>query len=493
MAGLTARVLNRKTSANLVYACLALVFCAAYVFVHNRASFAFPIPWSDESGFLWPAISFQRNWSLLAPQLNPYRPILWMPPGYAVFAGSIFKVFGFSYSLARNLSMACMIFAFFMLAWTTRRYRFSLVSLVVLGVYFLDEQFVVAGNVARMEALLLLVVTAGFLLLQNQRHTYKGLALVALSPLIHPNGLYFVLSAVAYCLLDGRFRRRNSHLTRLDAIFILSTLAAWLIYSVHISQHWHYFLNDIAVQFQRKGDRNILQTLFVNDNIRSAILMLLCLVYSVKRKSPTTLLLALALPAWVVNKIGLEMWYQVFDSLAYVLLVLCLLQIAYDLLDAVGFFRNAWGRHVIPVVLLLSIPLFKLDFGRIPNPIGYPGNMSWVGMRMPAEVPYVTNTDLESMRKFLNTLQGSAQAPRVQFTSRADALFFADMDPEQIRIWHPLFHGEKPDVYILHMSRYIPSWLATNYVAHRDYLNIDASGTEYALLQRDETEIWYGK
>lgn len=42
-------------------------------------------------------------------------------------------------------------------------------------------------------------------------------------------------------------------------------------------------------------------------------------------------LLTLAMPAWLVNKVGQEMGYQVYESLSYALLSIRLLRVGYDL------------------------------------------------------------------------------------------------------------------------------------------------------------------
>ena len=77
---------------------VVLVAAVVYLWLHAGASLTFPIPWPDEASAMWPAIAIERTGSLFAPQLNPERDVLWMPPGYMVVSGLIFKVFGFSLS-----------------------------------------------------------------------------------------------------------------------------------------------------------------------------------------------------------------------------------------------------------------------------------------------------------------------------------------------------------------------------------------------------------
>ena len=71
----------------------------AQVVVHARAGFGFPPPWIDEAQFLWQAIAVADTGTLLAPQLDPARPVLWMPPGWFFAMGAAFKLLGFAFTL----------------------------------------------------------------------------------------------------------------------------------------------------------------------------------------------------------------------------------------------------------------------------------------------------------------------------------------------------------------------------------------------------------
>ena len=81
-----------------------LAFFGAYVWVHQLAGLTFPIPWPDEGTFLWQALAFADGNTLFAPQVHPDRHIMWMPPGYMIVQGLIFKWASFSLEWARWLS-----------------------------------------------------------------------------------------------------------------------------------------------------------------------------------------------------------------------------------------------------------------------------------------------------------------------------------------------------------------------------------------------------
>ena len=192
----------------------AVVLAAAvvYLWLHAVASLTFPIPWPDEASFMWPAIALERTGSLFAPQLNPERDVLWMPPGYMVVSGLLFKVFGFSLSFARALSCAYLLASFVLLVRLTGRLRLAPMWPPLCAAFLLSQHWVFAGNVARMEALVVLMACGGFLLLAQRRLT-SGALLLGLTPLVHPNGLSLLRICshrVAPFLLIARFYNRRS-------------------------------------------------------------------------------------------------------------------------------------------------------------------------------------------------------------------------------------------------------------------------------------------
>jgi hypothetical protein len=471
-----------------------LAFIAIYLIVHFPAAYTFPVPWPDESVFLWQAISVREANSLLAPQLNPERPILWMPPGYMLLAGLTFKVFGFSFDLARLLSLLFVVATFVVLGLMASRYRHATLAALFCGLGLLSRQFIAAGNVARMEALLLLVVCGGFLLLQRNQF-YKGLALLGLSPLVHPNGFYFLVAAIAYLLLSGRFGPRRPALRRADAAIVLVAIALWLAYALYAGRHWPDFVHDISYQLGRKGTRDVLTALFTENNLFFLLLFFFALVYGLKEKLGAVFFLWLAGPAWLVNKIGREMWYQVFDVLAYVLLSIVLLHVILHLADSLTRPRSKPVRYAVGAGALALLILLGLASGLIVKPIGFPWSMSWVGMGLAPDVAYVQEDDIAEVGAFISSLPSGDGPTWVQFYPRADALFFypiqGDLPSEGIQFSHPLFYTRKPDLYIIHLSRHTPHWLSARVDQAFQTAGLDPTDEAQIVWRRDETEIWY--
>jgi hypothetical protein len=325
--------------------CLGLLaVAAAYVWTHLQADFTFPTPWGDEVHFLRQAIAFQERWSLFSPELDPRRPVLWMPPGYMVAAGLAFKLCGFSYALARHLSMICVLGAGLNLYLLCAFYGLRWPALALTGALLLGERFLIAGNVARMEGLLLLVVTTGFLLLQRRRRW--GLPLLALSPLVHPNGLFFLAAGWLTRRLRGQAAAGRSPSRSPGAR--LRAWAPWVIvgvlwgaYLLLIAAHPLGFLQDMSYQLSRKAARSWRLVAFGGYRPLLAVALIICLALARREGHGHVFLLGLAAPAWVAYKLGREMWYECYDATALLLMEMVLLLTLDRLLDR----RTGRGRR----------------------------------------------------------------------------------------------------------------------------------------------------
>src|SRR5205814_10396522 len=84
-----------------VYALVLAVFGVSFLWLRKVHELSYPVPWPDEGSFLWPTLAFRDHASLFAPELFPTREVFWMPPGFMVLEGLIFKIWTFSLGRAR--------------------------------------------------------------------------------------------------------------------------------------------------------------------------------------------------------------------------------------------------------------------------------------------------------------------------------------------------------------------------------------------------------
>jgi hypothetical protein len=439
------------------YVAVLVGIMIGYIGQHYHAAYTLPLPWPDEAHFIWQANGVSEHFSIFAPQLNADRAIFWMPPGYFVVLGIVIRLFGLSLDVARGFSMVLMLSAIGMLSLLIRRYSLPLVSLLLAVPFVLGAPFVAAGNIARMEGLLLLLLLIAFFFLQRGK-ILVGLCLLALTPLVHPNGLYFFLSGlVAGILMLPRpwiWRRPTMGETFLIAVVVIS----WAGYGMEAWLNWPDFLHDMKFQIERKAVRNIKDAVLMASSVPLFVVVLLGGVYCYLKKLPVLFLLAIAIPAWWVAAAGIEMWYRVFFVLSFYLLTVTFLVIAHNIArESV----SRWKGIVVAVLVgstagvIIGWNVMTSSFG---EPLVFPDAKPWYKMTAGGS-SYITDSDLTALRGIVDRLAQQKNNPVVEFYPAGDAFFFTSPDLPRIQFSYPLFCTRQPDWYLVHVSeRFTPAF-----------------------------------
>lgn len=469
---------------NAYWSC-AFGFACVYGVLHLAAGFSLPVPWPDESAFLWQAISFAHTGTLFAPELNVGREVMWMPPGYMITLGVLFKIFGVSFELARAVSMGCVIGAFALIAAGLRRYPYSFITLILLGVVLLSAPLVVAGNTARMDAMLLLAAALSFYLFER-RHNAWAASVAILSPLIHPNGVYLVVAAAGILAMHGRWRSVTSA-TR-SWIPVAGALAVWILYLVHVGSNWSAFRSDMTFQLLVKQSNAL--PFFSIRNLAFVAACAVAVVYGWRRHRTH------ALPVWFgaallcVYGIGTDAWYECFNGVAIVMLaavvIPIIMQTSRGWLPAL---RGTLARKSLAAGALFVFGVLGC------SAIGSSGNTltpdpdAWYGMRLEDQnVSYITADDNATVRAYLRMLQSAGNHVLVQFHPEADALFYADMETDSLRFCQGTFYRFVPDLYITRTSRYIPQWYSAGFAVSLKRMGLLTMSAQQTLSMRDSTE-----
>jgi len=475
----------------VLYIVTILTILGVYAWVHVMASFTLPVPWTDEAHFLWQSIAIQQNNTLAAPELNPDRILYGEPPAFMILSGLFFKVMGFSLFTARSISLVFVAVTFFLLGITWLQFKYSFFLLLLSGLFLLNRYFIVLGNVARPEALLLcLVVLAMVFLLRGQ--IMKSLAVVILSPLVHPNGIYFLIAVVMYLTFNYTEIWKSFRWSRFDIVLLSITGLFWICYVGFIVVGWDGFLIDMQYQFTRKFVRNIGHTFISQINVAFIICLITSLAISIRKNlKPLSILLTFSFSSWLVNKIGQEMWYGVFDAVAFLLLSVSVFELAMQFLPKTSAKRLAVGAVFLVVVSL------NYAGGMVENIAGYPSNIVWSGMGMSDSIPYVTSDDLEAIRGFILSHSSDHAQMHIEFEPGGDGLLFYDLRGKNIQIYYAhkatqIVPDRKPDLYIIHESKHMPPWwreYPLNWAFTR--AGIDKNDPKFILRRRQNSEVWY--
>lgn len=479
-------VFRNWSISDALYVLLILVFGAVATWIHVAAGLTFPVPWPDEAVFVQQAISFQQHNSLLTPYLSESRHILWMPPGYMIVLGVLFKIVGSGLFTARLISFILTVGIFGVLVTMFRNHPARFHFLFLAGLFFLDRFFVVMGNTARMEPLLMLgMVTA--LALFRARKPNAAFSVLLVLPLIHPNAMYFLCAGIGFILVQNLLLKEKVESTRSDRMLLAGALLLVAGYILFALFHWGDFLRDMSFQFVRKSRRNLAAPLMTTGNLIFLSLSVAGLIAALIRKEAKPVVLGMfAIASWGVNKIGQEMWYQVFDAWAVLLLMMMIIELL-----------NPARKAMIFTLLTLCAVYVGRQLEMIETLKGYPQNVRWYGMGFPGRVDYFNRDDAEKIGTLLAAHQAGTAPVRTMIFPSADAVLLRDMEGRALRSLYvaqdsSVFPVQQHDLYLVHISRYCPiGWDWFFYPWVFEDAKIDTADKKNLLFERDGTEQWY--
>lgn len=475
----------RSLAPALVLSCVFVAYLIRRALVDLR----FPVPWPDEGSFLWQALAFRDRLSLFAPEVNPEREALWMPPGFMVLEGALFKIVPFSLSASRTLSALFVCGAVACVYAALRRIETKLLFSVLAGFFLFCPIVAMAGNVARMEGLELLVLASGFLLCERRRAAAVGVLLLA--PLVHPNGLFGAAVGIPYFLLFARPLRAT--IRRVDVAVLAFAVLAWALYAVHVSQQWAAFLTDMVAQLRFKqyvsaADGGQVGRLEEPVLWGSAIALIAAKLLARKAGRPLGALAALGV-ALLVQAITAAGWlYEVYPAFA----VLVSSIVVVDAFYAAGGVLPLAGHARLAAIVAVPVVIGAFDAATLLSSPFLQRSLNNAVVRRKSLAPaYVTSGDRAAVTSYLKAItpRGNALPLAVQFLPDAEALMFESLRTPTFRYVQQTFYEHRYDVLLVHESAWFPPFV-------RDLELIKllfAKGGEYetrTLYERDGTERW---
>lgn len=438
----------------LLETCIIVVTIFLSLYAHVVADFSLPYPWPDESGFLWQAIAVAERNSLFAPELNPDRDIMWMPPGYVVLTGAAIKLFGFSLAKVRWMSWLYSVAAYLGLIYLLRNWQRRTAAYVILSLFFLNAFFVVMGNVARMEALLLLLLVAAAILLQHDK-PWHGLSLLAAGLLIHPNAAPVLLFACAWCVC--KYRLRWPKISMPAGIVALVVTLLFALYALYVWSRWDSFVSDMTWQAQKKLSRDTLKIAFMWQYAGLQAGFAAVTAFALFRKRSILLPLLFGWAFLVIRITGYEMWYMVYAAAAAAILFCGIIEVFPELLEKLRLPMRI--RACAEVALLAILVAGGVQVQLIDLRPGYPGSLKWCDMRAERIRTYITHDDIAAVSRSVRQCAGDVVDPLVRFAPAADGLFFHSSTNRSFTPYDNLFSTRKPNIHVMHeISNSTFSW-----------------------------------
>jgi hypothetical protein len=466
-----------------LFAVVALAFLATMF----RRGLAYPTPWPDEGSFLWPTLAFRDGFSLFAPELHSTREVMWMPPGFMVLEGTIFRILPFSLSLSRLLSALAICGAFAAVLSMVRTSRALAGHVLAASPLLFAPIVLLAGNVARMEGLVLLVTSLGFFYLSERRSA--GLALLALAPLFHPNGAFPLAFGAVYWL----FNLRKERLTRGDWAWMSVVAVAWVAYGVHVSMHFQDFLADMGAQIKFKrfvsaGEAGGFAGRLSQPMVVAPAAVLVASVVAARRIGARVGALATFSASLFVQTLTAAGWlYEVYPVWAILLASMVGLEVASEAIVR----RGLSGRASVAALAAASVALAALNALVVArNPFLARSLERAVVDRDSWSPTYFTKADHDAVEKKL--LGIPRDVPRsVQFIPDADGLLFEKVRGPNFRFVEHTFFDFVPDVLVVHDSVWLPRWLRDLQLLKTFSMHPGKGPIEAQVIRsRDGTERW---
>lgn len=469
-----------------------LVICVLGIsaYAHWRAGYSFPNPEEDEPWYLWTSVELCDTGHWASPSLRPESPEI-LSPLFAVVNALLFKVFGVSLAVARWFSWTCMALAFLALLDMVRHRPWPWFSLFVLSLFYLGPGSVVAGNMVRPEAMIWMLLTWGFALLDRGK-IGQGLLLVALTINLHTFGIGFFVGALSMVVLQVFvFNQHPSQWSKGEIVWLI--LAAIVGVSLLSKMIACFNLN---VYFSAADE----DSTSVVDRLRYCNCWFwlggggLAWLYCAFRKQACLCFLSLALLALLPMVLRAQLWYAVYQQMGYGMLLLVLLWVVADCLYKPSP-RLASLSAVVVAAGMLGCAYQR--YGWIPNMWNYPDKLKWAPTIRFADTPfaieksppqYLTQEDRDAiLAEIVKHLDGRPRPVRVFFCPEADGLFFHGLMPDGVIPYQGVRTKVPGDISIFRKTRFPSEWRKSSNNRRLSY----CGGTDLPPFHvRDETESW---
>ena len=496
----------KVTPATLVFWGLAALVVVAMTILHDVAGMTLPAPWGDEAFFVWQARAFERWNSFVAPEIDGTRTVLILPFVYQTVLGTVFKLFGYSLDLARDISLFFTITGFVLLSATAKSRAAPIAALVLIGAFMLNGHFIAMANNARMEAFLFATVCGALLLMQSGR-VWIALAVLSISPMIHPNGVLFLFPVVIYAVFSCKVHRTKPSRTAL--VILGASFLIWLANGLCAISEPDSLMRDIAYRLAETSSANSGWSRFGGWHGFGLLLIVATGAVGAWRKAKIGPFIVFAIGSWLMYRIRVEQWYEVFGNFAYLLLSLAILELAAQHTPLLKTRFGAPPRWAMASAAMVAMLGLHVVAGNVQGPKNYIGDLNVNGMKVATDnVDYFTAQDQAAIASYIGA-RGGEGATTLEVYPWGDSLLITDLEGDGVQMQIPYFDpafsaggqnwlwGYGPtlwptaDIYLIRASRYQPRWLDERLKRVMARAEERTNRQLEIIHSRDGTEIWY--
>ncbi len=451
-------------------------FVFLYVFFHIKADFTFPIPWPDEAVFYYPTNNLYFHSTFLSPEINPNRVLFWMPHGFMYVYGFLFHFLGNGLATTRHISMVLMIINFLLLLKLLPKKYIDLIFIA--GLVFISTNCIIAGNVARMEALQLTISLLGFVYLKHGRYLL-AISILLLGLLVHPAGVFLLFSGVAYIIF---YKHNIVEAKKFDYIILTVIILICFAYLYYLSLHLDDVKMDFYAQINTRKNFSFLENLaqfniFICITGCLLLLVISFVAYKFRNQRPG-LLFILGATLIVIRLIGRSFWYNCYSSLGILLICISFYP---PILD---FLNHKISKPIYSKLILSILIIIFLIFTYVVK-IPISNNVQWQGMYI--DYTHTNPFTISRKKEIINQLKlflSTDNKLKIYFVPEGDGVLFEDQLPNNWIHFFPIFNNNKPDYYLIHHSPHLGN-------TYREKVNHILKTKKHHLIFSDKEDKWY--
>lgn len=277
---------------------------------HRVADLTLPPPWNDESWSIYPAKNIALHGRLWAPELNPEKVIFCYPIQEALLAVT-WPLHEGDLRTLRDAAWAFTVMAYLLTAAWMAKAPGGWVGILIFSAFFLSAPIVVAGNIVRPEAPMMMLFALA-MLFAERGSLYKALAVAALAAALHPAGIiglgFFAMGCFAVIARERRVP------TKSDCMVWSVPIVVWSYYVLLIARHWRDYREYLHATYSEPMTQSA--TSILSNSwlvyVVAPIALLLFLSWHARRSwtIPLIALLGIAL----IPAIRTQMWYECYKS-----------------------------------------------------------------------------------------------------------------------------------------------------------------------------------
>lgn len=429
----------------LVLLILAVFLVSACWFALQQvAGYTLPLPWPDEVVFFFSAKNFAEYQSLLTPELNPNRQLMWFPPGFAIITGLLLKFTDASYGAARLLSALFMAQSFLLLFLASRKFSSKSVAWLLLLGGFFSMHVIIAGNLVRPEALVLFLLSWAFYLNVNKKGV-AAISIASLAILVHPVSSLAVLPICIISLDRLKGCRRQSNWWQW--ILLGVAICSFQCYAVELSANWSAVVHDYNHQLNSRNFSLLNDFLMEPINFGSILVGIAILMIGKRiNNANVSILGTFAIGLLLLRIVGMGYWYGIYRRAGLVLEALAVLEILSIFWRHYFNNRFSFAFKGLSAMLVLEGMLFL----NVVNPLV--SQWKWQGMQFPTQQSqkYVALSEIDEVKAKLFEYSLKEGNGYVVFYPSGDMCFYDKGLPVGMKPIMPVMFEAIPKMVVYH-------------------------------------------